>query len=102
MTIIVGHGLFFSANGSTMSRLAPAGNLGIPVRLLPNGTFILARAFTAQPLASRMGPRFRFRSLSQAMIIDGIEIISMREMITNGICQAGKLISPAETVANAP
>jgi hypothetical protein len=36
----------------------------------------LVSVFTAQPLASRIGPRLRCRSFSQAMNIDGPEIAS--------------------------
>ena len=41
----------------------------------PKGTLIFAFAFTAQPLESRIGPRFRFRSFSQASTIEGPEMI---------------------------
>ena len=60
--------LTFSANGSTKSRWAPGGRAATAVRDLPKGTFILALAFTAQPLASSIGPRLRRRNLSTSTI----------------------------------
>ena len=45
--------------------------MATPVNELPNGTLILARAFTAQPLASRIGPRLRLRNFMNAISIDG-------------------------------
>ena len=51
----------------------------------PKGTLILAFAFTAHPLASRMGPRLRLRSLSQARSMDGPEIINRMASTPSGI-----------------
>src|SRR5262245_41454243 len=89
-----GQGLFFSAKGSVGSRLEFGGNVATAVSAAPNGRLILARAFTAQPLASRIGPRLRLRSLSQAMIIDGNEIRRMIPTKTSGICHVGKRRTP--------
>jgi len=48
---------------------------------------IITRPLMAQPLASRIGPRLRWRSLSQAMSIEGVEITSMMAASTSGYCQ---------------
>src|SRR2546428_11199038 len=53
------HGRRFSANGSTRSPCAPGGRTATRVADAPKGTLILAFAFTAQPLASRLAPQFR-------------------------------------------
>ena len=60
-----------------MSRREPRGSLATLLKVAPNGTLILARALTAQPLASRIGPRLRLRSLMYARTTDGIEMSSM-------------------------
>ena len=61
------------AAGSTAVSL---GNWASEVRVLPNLTLTRDWAFMAQPLALRMGPRSRLRSLRQAMNMDGPEIRS--------------------------
>ncbi len=43
------------------------------------------RPLMAQPLASRMGPRLRWRSLSQAIIMLGPEMAAMRPTRATGI-----------------
>src|SRR5215471_9255369 len=80
------HGRFFSANGSFKLRLEPGGSFAICVSDLPNGTLIRALAFTAQPFASRIGPRFRLRSFMYARINDGPEMTRRIPRITSGIC----------------
>src|SRR5512137_2651085 len=100
-TAIFGHGLFFSANGSTRSRCEPGGSAATPVSEPPKGTLIFALAFTAQPLASRMGPRFRLRSLSQARNIEGTEMASRMPMIASGTCHAGSLAIAPKMPPNA-
>src|SRR5260221_7204389 len=91
-TITFGHGLFFSANGSTRSRCEPGGSAATRVSEPPKGTFILALAFTAQPLASRMGPRLRRRNFRYAITIDGVEMARRMAKQAKGICHHG---SPA-------
>src|SRR6266545_7498882 len=78
-----------SANGSKRSRCVPGGSLATPVSEAPKGMLILARAFTAQPFASRIGPRLRWRSLSHAMTIEGSEIASIAPMTMKGTFQVG-------------
>src|SRR5271156_2193896 len=90
----------FSAYLSSAPKVAPGGNAATPVSAPPNGTFILALALTAQLLASRIGPRLRLRSLSQAMAMDGVEITSIMPRMINGICHASNL--PRKTRMLAP
>src|SRR5659263_737893 len=61
---------------------------------------ILARALTAQPLASRIGPRLRFRSFSHARNTDSREIARMMQIITTGICHQVNLRIPVRTEAS--
>src|SRR5688500_18707364 len=101
-----GQGLGFSPKRSPAPMVAPGGSLAMPVRDAPNGTFNLAFAFTAQPLASRMGPRLRLRSFSQAISIEGPEITNSNPMIAKHNCQNGKWNNPVaypnNEVTNAP
>ena len=68
----------------------------------PNGTFILALALTAQPLASRIGPRLRRRSLSQASNIEGSEIASKMPTMASGTCHAGNFAMAPKIPPSAP
>ena len=65
-----------------------------------------ARALTAQPLASSIGPRLRLCNLNQAMMTDGVEINSIRPPTAKGICHhlrpSKPDITPAATVPSAP
>ena len=63
----------------------PLGSARTWVSEPPKGTLILRSAFTAQPFASRIGPRLRWRSLSQAMSIDGPEIARSTPTTPSGI-----------------
>ena len=58
------------------------------VRRVPNGTLILTRPLMAHPLASRMGPRVRWRSFNQAMSIEGPEMTMTMPTSTSGYCHA--------------
>jgi hypothetical protein len=95
---IHGHGLFFGAYGSVSERSAPAGSVAMLVSERPSGMLILVNVFTAQPLASRMGPRLRSRSLSQAMITAGPEITRISPRMPSGI----HLPSPKNFSSTAP
>src|SRR5450631_417532 len=90
----------FSANLSAAPNVAPGGNAATPVNAPPNGTFIFALAFTAQPLASRIGPRLRLRNFNHAIAMDGAEITSMTPMTNSGTCHASNL--PRKTKRLAP
>jgi hypothetical protein len=59
-------------------RFASAGRTARLVSLVPKGMLIFTRPLTAQPLASSSGPSVRWRSLSQAMSIEGPEMAAMR------------------------
>src|SRR5678815_549394 len=96
----VPHGRLFSANGSVKERDASEGIDASFVSDAPNGTLSFACAFTAQPLASRMGPRLRFRSLSHAMAIDGPEIANISARMPTGI-QRPRPKSAPKTAPNA-
>ncbi len=61
----------FSAYGSAVARSESAGSAATAVSEPPKGTFIFALAFTAQPLALRIGPMLRSRSLRYAISIEG-------------------------------
>src|ERR1035441_3929941 len=100
--MILGQGLFFSANGSTVSRWEPGGSVATPVSEPPNGTFIFAFAFTAQPFASRIGPRLRRRNLSQASNIEGNEIASRIPTMASGTCHAGNFAMAPKIPPTAP
>src|SRR5688572_25983302 len=86
--------LGFSPKRSSALMVEPGGSFGIPVSDAPNGTFNFALAFTAQPLASRIGPRLRLRSFSHAMIIDGPEITNSSPTTARQSCQNGSLNKP--------
>ena len=96
----------FSAYLSAAPNVALGGNAATPVSAPPKGTFIFALAFTAQPFASRIGPRLRLRSFSHAIAMDGAEITSMMPAMTSGTCHVSKPLRnarmPATAVANAP
>src|SRR5579859_250866 len=96
----------FSAYLSAALNVEPGGKAATPVNAPPNGTFIFALAFTAQPLASRIGPRLRLRNFNQAMAMDGAEMTSMIPTMTSGTCQASNLPRkpriPAKAAAKVP
>src|ERR1017187_4280676 len=92
----------FSAYLSAEPKVAPGGSVATPVNAPPNGTFIRALAFTAQPLASRIGPRLRLRSLSQASNIEGREIASRMPTIARGTCHTGNLAIAPNIPPSAP
>src|ERR1017187_10002661 len=71
------------------------------VRALPRGTLIFTRPFTAQPVPSRRGPRVRWRSLRNAMSIDGPEMRSSRTTTTRGFSHKGMFSMPLNTAARA-
>ena len=73
--------------------------MAVPVRDLPKGILTLARAFTGEPLASRLGPRFRWRSFSQAIITAGPEMTPMMPRIAKGICHQASLRKPVIMLA---
>ena len=93
--ISFGHGLGRSLKGSAPDITAPSGSVATEVIEAPNLTLSLTRPFTAQPLASRIGPRLRWRSLSQAMSIAGAEMSSRMPAITSTSCQKGSWNIPA-------
>src|SRR5690554_7902079 len=68
--------------------------------------FILAWAFTAQPFASKMGPKLRRRNLNQANNIEGPETTIKSPKTTNGHCHHCSINNPekvaAKAVPNAP
>src|ERR1043166_6359213 len=61
------------------------GDAGEGVGGAAEGRLILALALTAQPLASSSGPRLRLRSLSQARIMDGPEMMRIMASTPRGI-----------------
>lgn len=65
-------------------RFASAGRTKRVVSLVPEGMLIFTRPLTAQPLASSSRPSVRWRSLSQAMNIEGPEMAAMRPRGHNG------------------
>src|SRR3990172_7204714 len=94
-------GRFFSANGSAMERSAFSGSRAAAVSEDPKGMLIFARAFTAQPLASRMGPRFLFLSLSHARRTEGHETTRISAANNRGTCHQARRNSPAMADAKA-
>src|SRR5258705_13246997 len=86
----VGYWEYFAAKAGW----APGGSWAVSVSAPPKGTFILTRPLMAQPLASRIGPRLRWRSLSQAMSIDGVEMRSRMPANARQTCQKGSLRMP--------
>src|SRR5579862_1992331 len=91
----------FSAYLSVALNVEPGGKAATPVNAPPNGTFIFALAFTAQPLASRIGPRLRLRNFNQAMAMDGAEITSKIPAMTNGTCHGSNPLRKPRRPANA-
>ena len=71
------------------------------VSFVPKGILIFTRLLMAQPLASRIGPSVRWRSLSQAMMTAGSEIARTTPSNTSGTCQRWSSASLALTVASA-
>jgi len=57
--------------------------------------------FTAQPLASSMGPKLRWRSRNHASSIAGPEMSSSSPSSTSGICHSGRRKKPLMIAANA-
>src|SRR5262245_9615219 len=80
-----GHGLRLGAYGSVSERELPSGSRGSAVSEPPSGMLTRVSVFTAQPLASRIGPRLRWRSLSHAISIDGQLIASTIATTPTGI-----------------
>ena len=70
------HGVRLSANGSSSERRRALGQLRELGHRGAERDVDAARPLIAQPLASRIGPRLRRRSLSHASSIDGPEIRS--------------------------
>ena len=93
------HGRFLSAKGSKRERSAPGGNEATPVSAVPKGMFILARVFTAQPQASRIGARLRSLSFSQANTMDGPDTAKMIPTNDIGICHHANRKNPVITEA---
>lgn len=60
---------------------------------------MVARVFTAHPLASRMGARLRLRSLKYARTMDGPEMRSIKPTMAMGICHQLRLRNPVRTDA---
>ena len=62
---------------------------------------MLALVFTAQPLASRIGPRLRWRSLRKAISMDGPEMANMMPTMASGISHTGRDRNPPRMEAMA-
>src|SRR5579862_4826839 len=71
------------------------------VSFAPNGTLIFARALMAQPLASSIGPRLRWRSFMNVRITAGPENTKRIPIATSGSFHAGNPLKKPRNVANA-
>lgn len=78
-------GALESANGSCSVRRAVGGTFAVCDSEPPSRVLIRMRPLMAQPLASRSGPRLRWRNLSQAMSMLGPEMASMMPIRPSGI-----------------
>src|SRR6185369_10369745 len=92
---ILGRAVGGSGYGTAKDGWDPGGSSATWVSDPPNGTFILTRPFTAQPLASRIGPRFRCRNFSQAINMDGPETRRSKPAKARQTCQNGSFRIPA-------
>jgi hypothetical protein len=66
-------------------RFAPGGTRAVCDSMPPRRTFTFMRPLMAHPLASRIGPRLRWRSFSQAISMLGPEIAITMPMSATGI-----------------